>query len=38
MMAETCSFIVRIQHLSKQVVLIDYTFFPLIINGNRKKS
>jgi len=28
--AETCSFIIRIKHLSKQVVLIDYTFLPLI--------
>jgi len=26
---QTCSFIIRI-HLSKQVVLIDYTFLPLI--------
>ena len=28
--AETCSFIVGIQHFSKQVLLIDYTFLPLI--------
>jgi len=27
---ETCSSIIRIQHLSKQVVLFDYTFLPLI--------
>jgi len=27
---KTCSFIIRIQHLSKPVVLIDYTFLPLI--------
>jgi len=28
--AETCSFIIRIQHISKQVVLFDYAFHPLI--------
>jgi len=28
--AETCSFIIRIKYLSKQVVLIDYTFLPHI--------
>jgi len=27
---ETCSFIIRIQHISKQVVLFDYTFLPPI--------
>jgi len=32
--AETCSFIIRIHHLSKQVVLFDYTSLPLICYTN----